>query len=294
MEKHLSVFDYGICLFSVEILQDFLKKEKIRSKKLLNKFQKDDQLYLATQKEGAWLPIVQIDCGKYVIKLDGYDEPFNDEWEQKFKYDGFNIEIKDSLWISSISKFNEFEANDYCGKETSYRTLDGVSGQDSFKYDVPSGKYLISITGYARKQPLEHPAPNYGFAFSLVKVEEFDGFKNPRESDDYEFNLGWLTRSKEAVIYWLSEAEGGRKTLPAEEKYYPTIELEDGSTEMLVVIFDRKNPAQDKMSDHCRVDYVLHRKTNPALTSNTELVLCDEIRKGSKKVLQKVGRLVII
>lgn len=99
MDKRLGTFSYGICLFSVEVLQDFLKKEKIRSKKLLEKFQKNKDLYLTTQKEGIWIPIVQIDSGGYVIKLDGYDEPFNDEWEQKLEYDGFNIEIKDTLCI---------------------------------------------------------------------------------------------------------------------------------------------------------------------------------------------------
>lgn len=99
MDKRLGTFSYGICLFSIEVLQDFLKKEKIRSKKLLEKFQKNKDLYLTTQKEGIWIPIVQIDSGGYVIKLDGYDEPFNDEWEQKLEYDGFNIEIKDTLCI---------------------------------------------------------------------------------------------------------------------------------------------------------------------------------------------------
>ena len=293
MDKDLSVSDYGICLFSVEILQEFLKREKVRSKKLLQKFQKDKKLYIATQKEGAWLPIVQIDSVHYIIKLDGYDEPFHDEWEQKLEYDGFNIEIKDSLWVSSIGKFNEFNADTFCGDEISYQTLDGKTLYSAFKYDVPSGKYLVSVKGYTRKQPLERPAPNYGFAFSLVKVEEFDGFKNPRESDEYEFNIGWLTRSKEAVIYWLSEAEGGRKEPPAEDTYTAVIEQEDGSTWPLTIVFDRKNPTQDKMSSNCRVDYVLHHKNNPPLTSNTELIIYEESRKKGKTVLQKAGRLVI-
>ena len=47
MDRILSTYSYGICLFSMEVLQDFLKKEKIRSKKLLHKFQKDKKLYFA-------------------------------------------------------------------------------------------------------------------------------------------------------------------------------------------------------------------------------------------------------
>lgn len=48
----------------------------------------------------------------------------------------------------------------------------------------------------------------YGFLFSLVKVESFDGFKNPRESELYEFNIAWLTRSREAVIEWFPRRTG--------------------------------------------------------------------------------------
>ena len=60
-----------------------------------------------------------------------------------------------------------------------------------FKYDVPSGQYLLSIKGYARKQTLEYPNSNQGYLFSLVKVGEYDGFKNPRE-EIYDFNIRHL------------------------------------------------------------------------------------------------------
>lgn len=84
MDKILTTSNYGICLFSLEVLQDFLKKEKIRSKKILKFFQLHPKRYLDSQKEGIWVPMTQIDSVKYLIKLDGYDLPFNDEWEQKF------------------------------------------------------------------------------------------------------------------------------------------------------------------------------------------------------------------
>ena len=71
MDRILSTYSYGICLFSMEVLQDFLKKEKIRSKKLLHKFQKDKKLYLAMQKEGIWFPISKINSGQHLIKLEG-------------------------------------------------------------------------------------------------------------------------------------------------------------------------------------------------------------------------------
>lgn len=205
MDKVLGTASYGICVFSFEVLQDYLKKKRVRSKKLLEKFQKDKDFYLDAQREGIWIPFAQINSIDYVIKLDGHDAPFDDEWEQKMEYDGFNIEIKDGLWISSTGSFYTFQANEYSGEEgtyknpygivnfytgteRSYQTLEGRRIYSDFKYDVPSGKYLLSVKGYARKQALEWPNSNYGFFFSLKKVNEFNGFKNPRE-ETYDFNV---------------------------------------------------------------------------------------------------------
>lgn len=189
MDKVLSTFNYGICLFSLEVLQDFLKREKVRSKKLLENFQKNEERYLNTQKEGIWIPIPQINSGQYIIKIDNFDLSFDEEWNLKTEYDGFNLEITNGLWVSDIGSFLSFDVKRYGGNEISFLTGDGNKRYSGFKYDVPSGKYLLTIKGYARKQLLEYPNPNYGFSFSLTKVEEFNGFKNPRE-DIYDFNIG--------------------------------------------------------------------------------------------------------
>lgn len=209
MDKLLTASEYGICLFSFDVLQDFLKKQKIRSKKLLNLFQKNKELYLETQKEGIWVPIVQINHYKYVIRVEGYDEPFDDEWEQKIVYEGFNLEIKDGLWISGIGSLLAFQPEEYCGEEgfynnktpygnvphyfskndRHYQTLDGHMNYTDFKYNVPDGKYLLSVKGYVCKQRLESSADQCGFFFALTEVNAFDGFKDPRE-DDYDFNIG--------------------------------------------------------------------------------------------------------
>lgn len=189
MDKILDVSDYGICLFSLPILEEFLKKEKVRSKKLLNNFQKNHERYLRMLELGIWLPFLPIDSIDYIIKMEGYEPVFNDDWEQKMEYDKFNLTIKDSVWITSISYFNLFDRNDYLGDKISYSTLDGVLCYPGFKYDIPSGKYHVSIKGFVRKQKLDFPNPNYGFLFSLVQVDEFKGFNDPREDEIYHFNV---------------------------------------------------------------------------------------------------------
>lgn len=197
MDKILGTFSYGICVFSLDVLQDFLKKEKIRTKKVLQYFQKNPNKYLDALKEGVWIPFVGINSAKYLIKLDGYDPPFSNEWEQKIEYEGFSIEIKHSLWISDTESFHPFDREKYIGNdEISYQVealigadFERISVYSAFKYEVPSGKYLLSIKGYKRRQELEFPNPNCGFIFSLVKVDEFVGFNNPREDKIYDFNV---------------------------------------------------------------------------------------------------------
>jgi len=189
MDKTIDTGSYGICLFSLEVLQDFLKREKIKSKKLLDYFQKNHERYLSTLKEGVWIPIVQINSIEYTIKLDGYEQSYCDEWEQKFEYSGFNIEVKDGLWIADIGHFLEFDKDDLTGDEASYQTLDGETIYSGHKYDVPSGKYLVSIKGFTRKEPLKYPKSNYGFLFSLTKIEDFDGYNDPRKDKIYNFKI---------------------------------------------------------------------------------------------------------
>ena len=189
MDKILSTYNYGICLFSVDVLQEYLKREKIRKKKLLDLFQKDRERFLDSQKNGIWIPIPQIKSGEYVIKIEGYDEKFDDNWEEKLEYDGFNIEIKNGLWICDIGTLLTFNKKEYEDKsEISYLDGDGAVLYSDFKFQIPEGKYLVSVKGYVRKTLLKFPIPNYGYLFGFTKVDEFEGYKNPRE-EVYDFNI---------------------------------------------------------------------------------------------------------
>ena len=169
MDRMVIAGGYGICLFSADTLQDFLKREKIRKRKLLSLLQKDKELYLNTQREGIFIPLVGIDHYNYAIKLEGQDEPFDDQWVQKISYEGFNLEVKDGLWISAIEQLEPFEPKEYHIKEEEFYTTPGYFGSvehyhspwerwyksetpdgictiyTDIKYNVPAGKYLLSI-----------------------------------------------------------------------------------------------------------------------------------------------------
>ncbi|MFJ7662780.1 hypothetical protein ACIQXW_10300 [Lysinibacillus sp. NPDC097162] len=172
------------------ILEEFLKKEKARSKKILKNFQDNHKRYINSLAEGIWIPFLPIDSIEYLIKIDNYNQSFDDEWEEKMVYHNFNIEVKDTLWIASIGLFYELNRNKFLeNDEISYQTLDGETLYSGFRYNVDSGKYLVSIKGYARKKKLDYPNPNFGFLFSLKKVVEFEGYNDPREDEKYNFNV---------------------------------------------------------------------------------------------------------
>lgn len=115
------------------------------------------------QKEGIWFPISKINSGQHLIKLEGYDNTFNDEWEQKFEIEGFNLKIEGGLWISDIGSFYTFNEGEFCGEAISFKTGDGDIQYSDFKYDVPAGKYLLSVKGFLRKE-------KKGF---LIQIQDF-------------------------------------------------------------------------------------------------------------------------
>ena len=46
MDRIIETSEYGICIYSMDVLQNFIKREKIRTKKLLSLFNKDKKKYI--------------------------------------------------------------------------------------------------------------------------------------------------------------------------------------------------------------------------------------------------------
>ncbi|MBQ7775502.1 MAG: hypothetical protein IJ379_06225 [Lachnospiraceae bacterium] len=298
MDKILDTCSHGICLFSVEVMQEFLKQEKIRGKKIVDKFQKDKKLYLKTLEKGTWIPIVGIDSVHYAIKIEGQDTPFDEEWEELLTYEGFNLEVKNHLCVADICMLNPFEEELFSGYEDSYETMDGKKNYRQFKYDIPSGKYLINIKGYARKKEFidasNRSQVNYGYWFSLVEVKEFEGYQNPREDELYDFNIGWLFRSREAEIQWLEEAAGEKKKAYAKREYCTTIKFEDGKTGSLIMEFDKTKKSLEEVVNQCRVAVLLAKRPSDSIIySGAEHIIYKETYKRGKYIYDELGKIVI-
>ncbi len=91
---------------------------------------------------------------------------------------------------------------------------------------------------------------------------------------------------KKAIIFWFSKEEGGRIKPPAGETYYPTIELEDGSTWSLAIRFDRQNSRQNEMIDDCEVCFLFEHAPHHLLSSNAEFILCEGPHKVAAMVIR--------
>ncbi|MDW8852408.1 hypothetical protein SD960_20065 [Flavobacterium sp. MMLR14_040] len=191
LEKKLTITDYGIYIMSVDKLLVFLKENKIKSKKILEVFQKNHDLYIKSLQEGVWIPIVPIESTKYIISEN--DIYFNNDWEKQFKYENFNLDLSDNtFWVGSFGNLLNLNVEQFTNSNNdsiSYQTLDGITLYKSFKFKLESGKYLVNIIGYKRKDKLEYPEANYGYSFEFKKVNEFNGYLDPREDDKYLFNI---------------------------------------------------------------------------------------------------------
>ena len=191
-DRIISTGSYGICLFSPKELSAFLKQNgKGRTKKVLDLFQNNKSLYLESISVGSWVPIVTIDSIEYIIKVSNNDECFDLGWERVYVYNGFNISIDNDVWIASIGILLNWSEQTYVHHKSdtmSYQTLDGETLFSAFRYSLESGKYLLKIEGYKRKEKQGYPNANSGFLFSFIKVDKYTGYKDPREDDIYSFN----------------------------------------------------------------------------------------------------------
>lgn len=310
MDKIIGTYSYGLCAFSINTMTEFLMNKKIRSKKVLELFQKKKDFYLDSVKEGIWMPVPSINSGQYVLKIEGYDDSFSNEWTQVLSYDGFNIDIKNGLWISDIGLLLGFNKNEFEGegrevispygtvdyfsdKVIWHKDLDGNVSYSAYWYDIPEGKYLLTVTGFARKEIIDKRAVNYGFQFGLKKADEFTGYKNPRE-EGYEFNVGWIYTTKPAVVHWLPEKESGVKWPLEKEELSKSIviPLENGQNAYLRIKFDVLNQTEENTND-CRLDTWLKTPKDFVLESGKEYPIYEEIWKRGKTSYKQLGRITI-
>ncbi len=184
MSRILRVSGYGLQLYSVDCLLDFRKKARIRTKKMLDLFQKNHDKYMAILESKSWLAFPGIDSIYYQICFSHLNEKFTDDWKKVFDYDGYQLKVgsDNAIWIETLDAFDCWEITEYENvEEISYMTLDGVKLTNAYKVNISEGFYTVGISGHRRR--LSDSEFEAGFLFSLTKNNKEQGVKDPRNDD---------------------------------------------------------------------------------------------------------------
>lgn len=104
-------------------------------------------------------------------------------------HENFNLEIKNEYWITDIGHLEPLDKSELLQDEISYQTLDGHTFYSGFKCQLPTGKYSVSIKGFSRKEKQGYPHSDYGYLLTFEKIEQFEGCRDPREDEIYDFNV---------------------------------------------------------------------------------------------------------
>ncbi|UOQ55548.1 hypothetical protein [Hymenobacter cellulosivorans] len=187
-ERTIDVSGYGLFCLSIEAFTFFLRKHKIRTKKLNNFLDKNRHLLEEAMREGYLLPIATINSIGYIIDLGETDEieVFSSGWQEVLALDNCNMMVGSdaAVWVGSLDSLDAWNSKEYEGRANrSYQTLDGETLYSAQKFNVYPAKYKVRIVGFKRKRALPYPVANFGFAFSLTETESFDTFTNPLVED---------------------------------------------------------------------------------------------------------------
>lgn len=177
---------YGICLFSLKEFSKYLKNNKIKSKSLIDFFNKNRSLSDETLKKGIILPINTMSFNQFYFDLflseNKKSNYFSDNnWTEIANKGTYNLEINENdFWICSMDVLNTWNANKFTQSILGYPIKNGVEGKESFYYeaqklDFDSGKYFVTIHGYKRLKhnKLINNDEDYGLSFEFKRVDDF-------------------------------------------------------------------------------------------------------------------------
>lgn len=185
-KRIIDTASYGIALFSIDTFMDFLRKNKIKKKKLTNFFDDNNHIFKQSLKEGAWIPIAKIHSIEYELKILNKSEEFDKNWTEVFSHDDFNLKVSDdsAIWICDISYFNKWDPKRLSDRDSvSYETLDGETLFNAFRIEMSQGTYKVSIKGYKNNKVSDYVYGHarYGFLLDFKKTEPntFESFNDP-------------------------------------------------------------------------------------------------------------------
>ncbi|RZK98963.1 MAG: hypothetical protein EOO62_25490 [Hymenobacter sp.] len=147
-------------------------------------FDKHRDLLEQALQDGRWLPVATINSIRYLVEVGPAADwqTFGEDWQQVLCLANCNLRVgvDAAVWVGTLDTLDAWNPAEYAHQERlSYQTLDGETLCSAYKFDVAPGMYKVTLRGFKRRQALDYPAPNYGFAYELHPADNFDSFANP-------------------------------------------------------------------------------------------------------------------
>ena len=174
---HVEAMGYGLAIVSVLGFEEMRKSLKIRSKKMISRFDKDPTIFYEFTQKGLFIPIPHIHMYDYNIDIlmDGNKECLAD-WEILGEWEDFYIDVlKGDVWVLSIEAMQEWNYSLYANQDilpSSY-ILHGqwIESSKGIRLNLERGLYALKIIG-AKSLDQSRYVGRYGFFLHLTPVRE--------------------------------------------------------------------------------------------------------------------------
>ncbi len=174
---HVEAMGYGLAIVSVLGFEEMRKSLKIRSKKMISRFDKDPTIFYEFTQKGLFIPIPHIHMYDYNIDIlmDGNEECLAD-WEILGEWEDFYIDVlKGDVWVLSIEAMQEWNYSLYANQDilpSSY-ILHGqwIESSKGIRLNLERGLYALKIIG-AKSRDQSRYVGRYGFFLHLTPVRE--------------------------------------------------------------------------------------------------------------------------
>jgi len=191
--KKISALGYGFVIISPEIFEECRKERKIKTKKIISYFSKDNDFFYYCITKGALIPIHHINYDRYTLlfSIGKYNKSDLNDWKILTKWNNFNLQVglSNEIWVVGIDEMEKWNIKNL-DQQSGYITDIYYDINDNehteykaIRYIIPSNKYKVQIYGLVRKIQNKDEMENYGFLFELTEVKFLNSKTDPSETD---------------------------------------------------------------------------------------------------------------
>lgn len=192
---------YGLAFISVQEFESYKKEKKIRAKKMLSYFEKNNMVGDEFLQKGLFLPIGHINLGDYYVNIWVGEVHIPMEYEIKCEWSDFNLCVgsDNMVWAIGLGELENWNHNNYENKEYRFEEnvfrFDPITKTDipvdsycGIRFTVPCGNYKAKVIGVKNKNDTVNSEGQYGYCLHLTPIEELTLAIDSTEIDFHRLN----------------------------------------------------------------------------------------------------------